>query len=148
MASSLTSRTCLLASFVFLSISPSFAGGLEGAVDTRLIKTTVNESIYDGFRDLNSMTESRSSWSGSADMAQSFTDTSIKIDGLRMNADAGDLLSDPLIRVSTTSGLTQTSMTAEGTDYSQNNARVQEHYTSTSLAEEIGSRASTFGRTF
>jgi hypothetical protein len=170
------SCSALLLGFSLLAPSLARAGGLEGRIDSRIVGSTSTENITNGYRNINLIKESRSSWAGESLTSQTTSNMTLQLDGLltsslsRIEETQDESLQpggveqvtsmgrglvrelvrmeDPVINISTSTGTSQSRITASGTDYSWMNAHFVDTFNSSSSSSSFGGESSTFGQTF
>jgi hypothetical protein len=166
----------LLLSLQLLVPSLAQAGGLEGRIDSRIVGNTSTENITNGYRNINLIKESRSSWAGESLTSQTTSNMTLQLDGLltsslsRIEESQSEALQpggaeqvsgmasglvrelvrmeNPVINIATSTGTSQSRITASGTDYSWMNAHLVDSFNSSSSSSAFGGESSTFGQTF
>jgi hypothetical protein len=166
----------LLLSLPMLAPCLAQAGGLEGRIDSRIIGSTSTENITNGYRNINLIRESRSSWAGESLTSQTTSNMTLQLDGLltssltrieetqsesvqpgaaeQASSMGSGLVRDlvrmenPVINITTSTGSSQNRITASGTDYSWMNAHMVDSFNSSSTSSAFGGESSTFGQTF
>lgn len=172
----LFAASALLLTLPLMTPLSARAGGLEGRFDSRIVGNTSTENITNGYRNISLLRESRTNWSGESLTNQSTANMTFQLDGLLSSSltrieelQTGSLQSgtedqasgtgkslirnlmqieNPVINLSTSTGSSQSRITATGSDYSWTNAHMVDSFNSSSTMNSYGSESSNFGQTF
>lgn len=168
--------SALLLTLPLLTPAPVRAGGLEGRFDSRIVGNTSTENITNGYRNISLLRESRTNWSGESLTTQSTANMTLQLNGLLSSSltrieelqtgssqpGAADQASgtgrsfirdlmkveNPVINLATSTGSSQSRITATGSDYSLTNAHMVDSFNSSSTTSSFGGESSSFGQTF
>lgn len=163
-------KSAFIAAALLALGAPAMAGGISGGVRNSYFNNHSVEHITSGHRNIDITRTSDVTWCAESESHKSFTDLTGSLEGVTFSySETGSftdgpgqgandsssgsfnkalLLEDPSFQVTSSSGYTNSYMSAYGTDRTVEQASIRESYYGTNTSNEEGHEATSFASSF